>query len=189
MCSSDLHRLAACFAAGFFVLCQVLAGAVVGLFLQPDSALFASSVSALRLYSFAFLFVGFNVVISGFFTAMEHPIPSLTISFGRGLVLISGCLVALAFLFGSNGIWLSPLVSESLCLLITLFFLIRYFRRVRREASGERDGIPDARPLAPGGINQKRRMAFCHAPFLIYSARSQRSTAMPTPPSALEPVS
>ncbi len=138
---------AACFAAGFFVLCQVLAGAVVGLFLQPDSALFASSVSALRLYSFAFLFVGFNVVISGFFTAMEHPIPSLTISFGRGLVLISGCLVALAFLFGANGIWLSPLVSESLCLLITLFFLIRYFRRVRREASGERDGIPDARPL------------------------------------------
>ena len=120
-------RLAACFAAGFFVLCQVLA--------------------ALRLYSFAFLFVGFNVVISGFFTAMEHPIPSLTISFGRGLVLISGCLVALAFLFGANGIWLSPLVSESLCLLITLFFLIRYFRRVRREASGERDGIPDARPL------------------------------------------
>ena len=140
-------RLAACFAAGFFVLCQVLAGAVVGLFLQPDSALFASSVSALRLYSFAFLFVGFNVVISGFFTAMEHPIPSLTISFGRGLVLISGCLVVLAFLFGANGIWLSPLVSESLCLLITLFFLIRYFRRVRREASGERDGIPDARPL------------------------------------------
>ena len=140
-------RLAACFAAGFSVLCQVLAGAVVGLFLQPDSALFASSVSALRLYSFAFLFVGFNVVISGFFTAMEHPIPSLTISFGRGLVLISGCLVALAFLFGANGIWLSPLVSESLCLLITLFFLIRYFRRVRREASGERDGIPDARPL------------------------------------------
>ena len=71
---------------------------------------------------------------------MEHPIPSLTISFGRGLVLISGCLVVLAFLFGANGIWLSPLVSESLCLLITLFFLIRYFRRVRREASGERDG-------------------------------------------------
>ena len=48
------------------------------------------------------------MVISGFFTAMEHPIPSLTISFGRGLVLISGCLVALAFLFGANGIWLSP---------------------------------------------------------------------------------
>lgn len=63
-------------------------------------------------------------------------------------MLISGCLVALAFLFGANGAsGLSPLVSESLCLLITLFFLIRYFRRVRREASGERDGIPDARPL------------------------------------------
>ena len=138
-------------AHGIQPLCSYHLGAeerpVCHKFLTYGIRLAASSVSALRLYSFAFLFVGFNVVISGFFTAMEHPIPSLTISFGRGLVLISGCLVALAFLFGANGIWLSPLVSESLCLLITLFFLIRYFRRVRREASGERDGIPDARPL------------------------------------------
>ena len=85
-------RTAAVFAVIFFAGCQLLAAPIVGMFLEHDSALFASSVSALRLYSFAFLLVGFNVVVSGFFTAMEHPFPSLTISFGRGLVLIAGRL-------------------------------------------------------------------------------------------------
>ena len=72
-----------------------------------------------------------------FFTAMEHPIPALTISFGRSLVLITGCLVVLSTLFQDRGIWLSPLVSEGLCLIITLCFLLYYFRKLKRtEASG-----------------------------------------------------
>ena len=140
-------RTAAVSAVFFFAACQLLAGPIVGLFLAHDSALFASSVAALRMYSFAFLLVGFNVVVSGFFTAMDHPVPSLTISFGRGLVLIAGCLMVLSTLFGANGIWLSPLASETICLMVTIFFLVRYFRRVRREEAGEKAGTPDARPL------------------------------------------
>ena len=126
-------RFVAVLAVFFFAGCQLFAGPIVGLFLAHDSAMFASSVSALRMYSVAFLLLGFNVVVSGFFTAMEHPIPSLTISFGRGLVLISGCLVVLAFLFGANGIWLSPLASELVTMVFTICFLVYYFRRLRRE--------------------------------------------------------
>ena len=140
-------RTAAVFAVIFFAGCQLLAAPIVGMFLEHDSALFASSVSALRLYSFAFLLVGFNVVVSGFFTAMEHPVPSLTISFGRGLVLIAGCLLLLSTLFGAAGIWLSPLVSEAICLLFTIFFLVRYFRRVRQEDAGK-ERAPETEPLA-----------------------------------------
>ena len=140
-------RTAAVFAVIFFAGCQLLAAPIVGMFLEHDSALFASSVSALRLYSFAFLLVGFNVVVSGFFTAMEHPFPSLTISFGRGLVLIAGCLLVLSSLFGATGIWLSPLASEAICLVSTVFFLVRYFRRVRQEEV-EKERTPETEPLA-----------------------------------------
>ena len=140
-------RTAAVFAVIFFAGCQLLAAPIVGMFLEHDSALFASSVSALRLYSFAFLLVGFNVVVSGFFTAMEHPFPSLTISFGRGLVLIAGCLLVLSSLFGATGIWLSPLASEAICLVSTLFFLVRYFRRVRQE-DVVKEQTPETEPLA-----------------------------------------
>lgn len=125
-------RLAAGFAILFFAVSQLLAGPIVGLFLPKESALFGYTVAALRMYSLSFLVLGFNVVLSGFFTAMEHPVPSLTISFGRGLVLIAGCLVALATLFGDKGIWLSPLASEGLCLAITACFTVSYFRRLKR---------------------------------------------------------
>ena len=146
-------RTAAVFAVIFFAGCQLLAAPIVGMFLEHDSALFASSVSALRLYSFAFLLVGFNVVVSGFFTAMEHPFPSLTISFGRGLVLIAGCLLVLSSLFGATGIWLSPLASEAICLVSTVFFLVRYFRRVRQEDVVKVSGFsqPSSRPYLGSG--------------------------------------
>ena len=135
-------RTAAVFAVIFFAGCQLLAAPIVGMFLEHDSALFASSVSALRLYSFAFLLVGFNVVVSGFFTAMEHPFPSLTIS-----LLIAGCLLVLSSLFGATGIWLSPLASEAICLVSTVFFLVRYFRRVRQE-DVVKEQTPETEPLA-----------------------------------------
>ena len=126
-------RFVAVLAVFFFAGCQLFAGPIVGLFLAHDSALFASSVSALRMYSVAFLLLGFNVVVSGFFTAMDHPVPSLTISFGRGLVFISGCLMVMSTLFGATGIWLSPLASELVTMVFTICFLVYYFRRLRRE--------------------------------------------------------
>ena len=124
-------RLVAAAGVGFFLICQLFAGPIVGLFLEAGDPLFGYTASALRLYSLSFLVMGFNVVVSGFFTAMEHPVPALTISFGRSLVLISGCLVALSSLFGETGIWLSPLVSEGLCLIFTVIFLLWYFRKVK----------------------------------------------------------
>lgn len=124
-------RLAAAAGLLFFLICQLFAGPIVGLFLERGDPLFGYTAHALRLYSLSFLVLGFNVVVSGFFTAMEHPFPALTISFGRSLVLISGALVALSALFGDTGIWLSPLVSEGLCLIFTIVFLLWYFRRVK----------------------------------------------------------
>lgn len=124
----------------FFLLCQVLAQPMVGLFLGPDDPLFGYTVHALRLYAWSFLLIGFNVVVSGFFTAMEHPLSALTISFGRGLVLLSGCLMVLSCWFGDTGIWLSPLISEGLCLLVTLVFLFCYFRKVRPKAQPAKNG-------------------------------------------------
>ena len=134
-------RLVAAAGLGFFLICQLFAGPIVGLFLEAGDPLFGYTANALRLYSLSFLVMGFNVVVSGFFTAMEHPVPALTISFGRSLVLISGCLVVLSTLFGDTGIWLSPLVSEGLCLVFTVVFLLWYFRKVKgSEPACEKSG-------------------------------------------------
>ena len=134
------HRLLVCalaliaaFSALSFAVSQLAAGPIVGLFLTgADASLAPYSVTALRLYSWVFLVMGSNVIMAGFFTAVERPAFSFTISLARGLVLLSGSLLVLSALFGERGIWLSPLVSELLCLCLTVPFALRYFRGLRR---------------------------------------------------------
>ena len=53
----------------------------------------------------------------------------------------------LSSLFGATGIWLSPLASEAICLVSTVFFLVRYFRRVRQE-DVVKEQTPETEPLA-----------------------------------------
>lgn len=118
-----------------FGIGQLGAVGIVDLFLEEGNELFAYSIHALRRYSWVFLVMGFNVIMAGFFTAMERPAYSLTISLGRGLILLAGSLFAMAALFGGEGIWLSPLVAELLCLGITVFFALRYWRSERADGS------------------------------------------------------
>lgn len=132
----DCHRLlkyglaaAALFAGLSFALGELGAPLIVGAFLKRSSPIFAYSVSALRLYGWSFLVVGFNVVFAAFFTAVERPGPAFAISLSRSLVLLAVSLLAMAILFGDRGIWLSTFVSELGCLGITAVCAAVYFRR------------------------------------------------------------
>ena len=118
--------LIAVFSAVSFAIAQLGAPFIVSLFLEEGSPLVASSVAALRTYGWTFLVLGFNVIFAGFFTAVERPAWAMTISFGRSLVLMAGSLFTLAALFGGAGIWISALVSEVLCLCVTVTFALKY---------------------------------------------------------------
>ena len=111
---------AAVFAGLSFALGELGAPLIVGAFLEQSSAIFDYSVSALRMYAWSFLAVGFNVVFAAFFTAVERPVPAFTISLSRSLVLLAVSLMTLPVLFGDRGIWFSTLVSELGCLVITV---------------------------------------------------------------------
>lgn len=119
------------FSAASFAIVWLGAPTIAGLFLPDGGALLDYSVSALRRYAPVFLVLGYNVLLAGFFTAVERPAYSFTISFGRGLVLLAGCLSLLSLLFGEAGIWSAPLVSELLCLILTAGFSASYYRSLR----------------------------------------------------------
>ena len=105
----------------------------------------AYSASVFRIFSVSFLIVGFNVVGSGYFTAVERPKESLVISLGRGVVILFAALAGCIALFGGEGIWWAPTVSEAVCLGITLLFV--------RGMAGreERERIEDGIPAEPAG--------------------------------------
>ena len=115
---------AVCFTALFLA-----APALIGMFLpEAEPQMLAFSTDAFRHYSLCYLPVGFNIYIAGFLTAMERPVPAVAISTGRGLILQGSILLLLAAVFGGSSIWFAPLISELLCLGLSIFFLLRLRR-------------------------------------------------------------
>ena len=104
-----------------FILSFIAAPMIVGIFLGDNSELIAYSIKTFRIYSFSFLILGFNVLLSGYFAALEKPVFATIISLARGLFFISISLFVLPNIFGEFGIWISALISESLCLVVSFF--------------------------------------------------------------------
>ena len=112
-----------------FVLIFLFAPQIVRTYLShASSELVEYSIHAFRRYSISYLLVGFNIVIGGFLTALERPLPAISISVGRGLVLQSAVLLLFAAVFGGEALWYTPILSEAMCLVLSLLFLRSYRR-------------------------------------------------------------
>lgn len=105
---------------------ELLAERLASIFVGYDADLLALTTNAFRIYDIAFLFMGFNVFGSGFFTALNNGKVSAFISFFRTLVLQCVCIVLLPALLGINGVWMSVVVAEVLAIVITFALLKKY---------------------------------------------------------------
>lgn len=121
----------AVFSAVFFAVVEAGAPGIVSLFFGESSHLFAYTVSALRKFGTSFLLVGFNVIMAGFFTAIERPKFAFPISVGRSLVLLLLSLGIMAWLVGGEALWFAAALSEGLCLILTAAFSIRYVHELK----------------------------------------------------------
>lgn len=95
---------------------------------EAGAEMLTFATDAFRRYSLCYLPVGFNIYIAGFLTAMERPLPAVSISTGRGLLLQGSILLLLAAVLGGSSIWFAPVISEVLCLGLSVFFLLRLRR-------------------------------------------------------------
>lgn len=108
------------FSVASVVLCYTLAGGIVSLFLEDMvSELATYSVRVFRIFTASFLLAGFNVVIGGYFTAVEKAGFATAISLTRSIVAMVGALVILTAVFGGEGIWWAPMLAEGVCLVMT----------------------------------------------------------------------
>jgi len=103
---------------------QLLAKPLSILFVGYDQELLQITVRAFMIFSFAFLFSGFAILGSSFFTALNDGMTSALISFLRTLVF--QCMAVLVFpvLWGIDGIWLSTVAAEMMAVLMTVLFLV-----------------------------------------------------------------
>ena len=116
-------RLMAVLGVVLTALALLLGAPLATVFVGYDEGLFTLTCHAFRLFSFAFLFAGFNIFASSFFTALNNGGVSATISFLRTLVFQSASVMLLPLLFDVNGIWYAITVAEVFATLISALFL------------------------------------------------------------------
>ena len=108
---------------------ELASGALVGIFVGYDPELNALTVRGFRIYTIAFLFMGFNIFGSAFFTALNDGKLSAILSLSRTLVLQLILIYVLPVLLGADGLWLVVVATESLSILLTAAFLIRFSKK------------------------------------------------------------
>lgn len=108
------------------VLSECTAGSLVKIFVGYDPELCQMTVHAFRIYSIAFLFMGFNIFGSSFFTALNNGKVSAFLSVMRSLVLQLSAIYLLPYLFGADGLWGVVIMSDGVCFIFTLWMWFRY---------------------------------------------------------------
>ena len=106
------------------LLARLLAAPLAKLFVGYDEGLYTLTCHAFRLFSFAFLFAGFNIFASSFFTALGNGFISAAISFLRTLVFQTASVLILPLIFDVDGIWYAITVAEVFAVLLSVGFLL-----------------------------------------------------------------
>ena len=106
--------------AALILAASLLGGqAIIHLFVQSGNV-FDITWQALRLFSPVFVFIGFNVFLSGYFTALGNGLTSAVISLLRSLVLVVVFIAVLPLLLEEHGLWLTMPFSEAATVLVAV---------------------------------------------------------------------
>ncbi len=105
---------------------ELLAESLAGIFVGYDKALTEMTVNAIRIYSISFMFSGFGIFGSAFFTALNNGFVSALISFLRTLLFQVVTILTLPYLFGINGVWSSVIIAEVLSVITTVYLVFKY---------------------------------------------------------------
>ncbi len=103
---------------------ELLAFPLSKFFVGYDAGLFELTVSGFRIFALSFIFMGFGIYASCFFTALNDGLTSALISFLRTLVFQGLSIIFLPKLWGIDGIWISVVAAEFMSVVLGLFFLI-----------------------------------------------------------------
>lgn len=114
---------------GIYLIFLFTANPIVSLFNSEQNIPLQQIASiGLKLYFSAIPFVGFNIIISVYFTSTEKSLPAQIISLSRGFFMIIPMAFFLSFLLKMTGVWLSFPITECF---VTLAGIALYIKSER----------------------------------------------------------
>ena len=97
---------------------------------ENNAGLHAAAAEGIRLYFWAFFFVGINTLLVSYFSATNNPKPAFLTSLIRGTFAIVFFAIVLSSIWKMTGVWLAFPCSEAFSLLIILY----YYKKEQKEA-------------------------------------------------------
>ena len=120
-----------CIGLCLFLLFSVWGRSLIGLFFtagdQRSAQVMDLAVRGARIYGLSFLASGFNIVQSGYHTALGDALRSVAIAASRGLVFLPVGLALFSALLQMDGVWLAPPFAEAVTVLVCLLLRRPYF--------------------------------------------------------------
>ena len=108
---------------------ELLAVPLARIFVSYDAALMELTVSGFRIFALSFLFMGYAIFGSGFFTALNDGVTSAIISFLRTLVFQAAAVILLPLLWRIDGVWFSIVAAEVMAVVFSAIFLVAKRRK------------------------------------------------------------
>ena len=105
-------------------IAQLLAYPLAMIFVSYSETLMTLTVSGFRIFALSFLFMGFAIFGSGFFTALNDGLTSALISFLRTLLFQVSAVLLLPLIFDINGVWISSVIAEVMAVVFSFLFMM-----------------------------------------------------------------
>lgn len=112
------------FGVGMIVTGVAFARPLAAVFVGYDKALMDMTVWGFKIFALSFLFMGYAIFGSGFFTALGDGVSSAIISFLRTLVFQVAAVLILPLIWDIDGIWWSIVVAEGMAVIFCALFLV-----------------------------------------------------------------
>ena len=125
----SLRMIVICAAAMFLLAEFLLAEPLATLFVGYDPELMAMTLHGFKIFSFVFLFAGFAIFGSAFFTALNNGLISALIAFLRSLVFEVAAVLTLPLIFGLDGIWFSTAAAEFVAAALAMSLMVVFRKK------------------------------------------------------------
>ena len=114
-----------------FLACQFAPAALLGIF-NKDKDFLDLGVYGIRIFTAMLPIVGFQIVSSNLFQAIGEASTAMLLSLSRQVIMLIPLILILPKIYGTFGIWVSTPIADILSSMLTVFFVVKIFRKLSK---------------------------------------------------------
>lgn len=110
---------------GLFSVFNLFSENLIRIFVNDNKPVIDMAASGAKIYGLCFLLSGFNIIQSGYHTALGNAVASIIIASSRGIVFVAIGLMIFSIFWEINGVWFTLPFAEIMTFICCLIILFR----------------------------------------------------------------